>query len=288
MGAGDVRTMVHATWAAVAPNWAEYADALDAHEAVLTQRMLDGVAISPGERVLELACGPGGVGLAAATLAGPDGEVVVSDVAAEMAAVAAARAQARGLHNVRAATLDHEDIDEPDASYDVVFCRQGLMFAVAPSIAVREIARVLRPGGRAAVTVWGPPSANPWLSLVFGAASAAFGHPVPPPGIPGPFSLTDADWLRSTLVEAGLVDVHVTDVEDVRRSRLFDECWKWTTALAGPLSMLLAQAHDTTRTAIVERVRDAAEPYSTAAGVELPSLARLAIGRRPGGAGSGG
>ena len=51
--------------------------------------------------------------------------------------------------------LDLERVEQPDDSYDVVLCREGLMFAVDPAQAAREIRRVLRPGGRVALSVWG-------------------------------------------------------------------------------------------------------------------------------------
>src|SRR4249919_1726966 len=92
-------------------------------------------------------------------------------VVAEMTSVASARAAARGLRNVIPRRLDLEEIDEPDASYDVVLCREGLMFASDPDRAAREIRRVLRPGGRAAIAVWGPRERNPWLGIVMTAVS---------------------------------------------------------------------------------------------------------------------
>jgi SAM-dependent methyltransferase len=116
--------------------------------------------------VLELACGPGGVGIAAAELVGPAGEVVLSDIAAEMTAIAANRAAAAGLGNVRTLTLDLDDLDQPDQAYDVVVCREGLMFALDPAHAVAEMRRILRPGGRVALAVWGPRARNPWLALL--------------------------------------------------------------------------------------------------------------------------
>ena len=85
-------------WASVAPAWAEHADS---RGAAVTAKLLELTAPRSGERVLELACGPGGVGIAAAELVGPAGEVVLSDVAAQMTAIAAARAAALGLGNVR-------------------------------------------------------------------------------------------------------------------------------------------------------------------------------------------
>src|SRR5215216_3722965 len=134
---------LHAMWAALATGWGEHADYVDVRSARLTARMLDRAALQPGERVLELACGAGGLGMAAAERVAPGGEVVLSDVAAEMTAIAAARAEAIGLDNVATFELDLERIAEPDASFDAVLCREGLMFALDPGQAVREIRRVL-------------------------------------------------------------------------------------------------------------------------------------------------
>src|SRR5215217_7738974 len=90
-----VRTAVHAMWATVADRWAEYADEVDDRARGLTARMLERTAPQPGDLVLELACGPGRAGLAAAELVAPHGEVVLSDVVADMTAIAAARAAAK-------------------------------------------------------------------------------------------------------------------------------------------------------------------------------------------------
>src|SRR4029079_12674694 len=122
--------------------------------------------------------------------------------------IAGRRAAARGLENVTPRVFGVEAIDDQDASYDVVVCREGLMFAAEPEVAVREIARVLRPGGRAAVAVWGPPERNPWLRSVFEAVAGQLGRPVPPPGVRGPFSLADAGRLEQ-LLAAELDDVEV-------------------------------------------------------------------------------
>ena len=196
--------------------------------------------LRPGDRVLELACGVGGVGLAAAKLVGPDGEVVLSDVVLEMTEIAAARAAAAGLGNVSARPLDFEDIDEPDSAYDVVLCREGLMFATDAARAAREIRRVLRPGGRVAVAVWAARERNPWLGLVFDAVSEQIGKPVPPPGVPGPFSLGDAGLLDGLLSDAGLSSVAIGELPTPLRAGSFDEWWARTSTLAGPLAKMLA------------------------------------------------
>jgi enediyne biosynthesis protein CalE5 len=274
------RDAIHAMWASVAPGWAEHADYADARGAAITERMLAATQPAPGERVLELACGPGGLGLAAAELVGPDGEVVLSDVAAEMTAIAAARAAERGLANVSTAVLDIEEIDQPDASYDVVLCREGLMFAIEPARACAEIDRVLRPGGRMSIAVWGPRARNPWLGLVFDAVSSEVGMQLPPPGLPGPFALDDAGRLSQLLAEAGFADASVSELEAPLRAGSFDEWWTRTTALAGPLAKLLAALPAEGRDRIVANLREATAVYAATDGsLELPGVTLLASAR---------
>ena len=271
----DLRSHLHGMWSAVAPSWAEHATYADARGAEVGERMLELTAVGRGDRVLELACGPGGLGRAAAARGA---DVVLSDVAAEMTAIALERAD--GLHNVEGRVLDVEDIDEPDESYDVVLCREGLMFAADPARAAAEIRRVLRPGGRLAVAVWGLRERNPWLGLVFDAVAAQLGRQVPPPGGPGPFSL--ADGLDTLLAEAGFADVTVGELAVPLRAGSFDEWWARTTALAGPLAAILPSLPDAARAALRSRLHEATRAYRTpSGGLELPGVSLVAAARRP-------
>ncbi len=279
-GREELRGHLHQMWSAVAGGWAEHADDVDARGAALAERMLDLSAPRPGERVLELACGPGGLGHAAAARVAPGGEVLLSDVAPEMTAIAAARAHALGLHDVRTAVLDLEQIDQPDGAFDVVLCREGLMFATDPARALAEIRRVLAPGGRVAIAVWGPRERNPWLGLVLDAVSAQVGRPVPPPGVPGPFALEDAARLGELLAGAGLQDVAVQELPVPLRTGSFDEWWTRTSALAGPLSKVLAALPEPAVAGIRARLQEAVAPYATADGLEFPGVTLLASGRR--------
>jgi SAM-dependent methyltransferase len=205
---------------------------------------------------------------------------VLSDVAAEMTALAAARAAAAGAGNVTTRVLDLEDIDEPDASYDVVLCREGLMFALDPGRAAAEIRRVLRPGGRVAVAVWGPRERNPWLAVVFDKVSALLGSPVPPPGVPGPFSLDDADRLADLLHGAELSGVAVTELSVPLIAGSFDEWWSRTSTIAGPLAKRLAALPEPAQQALRARLLEATRPYVTPNGIEFPGVTLLASAHR--------
>ncbi len=276
----ELRLQVRGMWAAVAPGWAEHADYVDERGAGVTAELLAATRPQPGDRVLELACGPGGVGLAAASLVAPGGEVVLSDVVPEMTAIAAARAAARGLANVSARDLDLEQIDEPDGSYDVVVCREGLMFAPDPARAVHEIRSVLRPGGRVAVAVWGPRERNPWLGLVLDAVSEQIGKPVPPPGVPGPFSLSDSEQVAALFSGAYLQNVRVSEFSAPVHAQTVDEWSARTWALAGPLAKLLAALPEAAQQALRARLDRAVAGYVTPAGVEIPGVTLIASARR--------
>ena len=277
----DLRRQLHGMWASVAPSWSEHADYADTRGAAITAKLLQLSAPRPGDHVLELACGAGGVGIAAANLVGPTGQVVLSDVAEAMTAIAATRAAALRLGNVRTLTLDLDDLAQPDHAYDVVLCREGLMFALDPAHALHEIRRILRPGGRVALAVWGPRARNPWLSLVFDAVSAQLGAPVPPPGIPGPFALDDPEKLARLLAGAQLTDVVVTQVPTPLRDTSFDAWWTRTSSLAGPLAKRLANLPENARHQLRARLTQAVRPYQTPTGLHFPGVSLLAAGRRP-------
>jgi ubiquinone/menaquinone biosynthesis C-methylase UbiE len=272
-----LRARLRSMWSAVAPAWGQNTEYLDTRGAAVTARMLELTAPEPGERILELACGPASVGLAAAPLVGPSGEVVLSDVVPEMTSIAEARAG--GLANVRVRVLDMEEVDEPDASYDAVLCREGLMLVPEPELAAREIGRVLRPGGRAAIAVWGPRERNPWLGLVFRVVSEQLGTPMPPPGVPHPFSLDDAGQLAGVLSAAGLADVSVDEVDAPYVAASVDEWWQRSSSLAGPLAQKLAALPEPQRQALRQRAADAVDEYRTGEGLELPGVALVAFGR---------
>lgn len=276
----EIRRHVHRMWGAVAPAWGTYAEDTDHRGLGLAERLLELSAPRPGERVLELACGAGGVGLAAAALVGAGGEVVVSDVAEEMTLIAARRARDAGLDNVHARVLDLEEIDEADAAFDVILCREGLMCAVDPAQALAEIHRVLRPGGRFAASVWGPRDRNPWLALVMDAVAAEAGSPMPPPGIPGPFALDDGIRLKSLVLHAGFVAVKVTELSVPLHDKSFDEWWTRRASLAGPVSARLAAMPDEQKTRLRSRLREAVRPYESDAGLTFPGVALLVSGRR--------
>jgi ubiquinone/menaquinone biosynthesis C-methylase UbiE len=281
----QIRTRVHQMWGSVAGSWAEHADEVEQRSTAVTRAMVAAVTPAPGNTVLELACGAGGLGLAMADQVSPGGSVLLTDVAPEMVRIAAAAAR-RGEHvgaaaQVSARVIDLEQIDLPDESFDIVVCREGLMFAVDPQRAAREIARVLRPGGRVAVAVWGPRHRNPWLGVLADAIQDQTGLPVPPPGVPGPFSMAADGQLEDTLAGAGLEQVRVEEMAVPTQDASFEDYWQLRIQLAGPMKNVLAALPIEVLATIRESAREKLSEYQSPSGLTIPGVAYVGSAQRP-------
>jgi ubiquinone/menaquinone biosynthesis C-methylase UbiE len=112
-------------------------------------------SIGPGERVIDVATGTGTAAFLAAKRTGPAGRVLGVDISERMVALAGARARAAGLPWLGFERHDMETTGQPDGSFDVALCAFGLMYAAERRAALAELHRILRPGGRLVVCVWG-------------------------------------------------------------------------------------------------------------------------------------
>jgi ubiquinone/menaquinone biosynthesis C-methylase UbiE len=212
----DLRLEMLERWERGAAGWSRRADAIQEFGMRVSVWMVEHLDLQPGQRVLDLAAGPGDTGFLAAELVKPGGTLISSDASRAMLGVASGRARDLGVTNVEFKQLELEWIDLPTASVDAVLCRWGLMFALDPSAALQECRRVVRPGGRIAVAVWDLPDRNPWATVAT-RALIELGHVEPPdPEAPGMFALADAQRLGDLLEEAGFVEVIVEGVELTR------------------------------------------------------------------------
>jgi ubiquinone/menaquinone biosynthesis C-methylase UbiE len=111
--------------------------------------------LRPGERILDVATGTGVAAFMAAAKVGMSGEVVATDISQRMVDAVRVEADRGGIKNMRFERVDAEDLGFPEASFDAVLCVLGLMYPADPQRAIEQSFRVLRPGGRAVVCVWG-------------------------------------------------------------------------------------------------------------------------------------
>jgi SAM-dependent methyltransferase len=262
----DYRAASLQSWSTVAPDWSELTGWVDYQLGPASESMLEAVALKPGERVLELAGGPGTLSLLAARAVGHEGQVICTDFAEQMVDVARRRLTAEGATQVECRVMDAEAIDLPDGAVDAVLCRMGYMLMADPGAALRETARVLAPGGRVALAVWSEAAFNPWAALPMRAIMAQLQAPPPEPGAPGLWALADESRLRGLLEDAGLESIRIEPLDQVLDYESFEHWLEMTSRLAGPIRALLAGLDERRRAELEAGLREAAEPYRQADG----------------------
>jgi SAM-dependent methyltransferase len=271
------RAEIAERWERAAAGWGRRASEMRIVWMPVSAWMVDHLALQPGQRVLELAAGPGDTGFLAAELIRPGGTLIASDGAAAMLDVARQRAGARGLDNVEFRQLELEWIDLETASVDGILCRFGLMLTVDPGTALREMRRVLRPGGRVALAVWDRREENPWLVLS-GRALVELGYvPPPDPSAPGPFALSDSGHLTELLEAAGFLEVTLGTVDLAREWDSSDAFLDETIELSSSFGAAWSGLNEEQRAAVRERVRELTRPFGLGnGGLRLPLRALVA------------
>jgi len=246
------------TWGQMAPGWEARREWMMGITGRVNDWLAEKADPQPGQTFLDIAAGPGDLGLHVAARVGEGGRVISTDFAPEMVDVARRNGEARGLTNVEYRVLDAESMDLDDDSVDGVVCRWGYMLMADPVAALKETRRVLRDGGPLAFAVWMTPDRNPWAALP-GMTLVQRGHmPPPEPGAPGIFALGDPDRVRGLVTGAGFGEPELEEIAFDFRYADAEDLWDALVRLAGPLARLVKALPDdeqqATRAAIMENV----------------------------------
>jgi ubiquinone/menaquinone biosynthesis C-methylase UbiE len=170
--------------------------------------LLDEIDLRPGETVLDIATGPGTVARLAAMRVGLDGRIVATDIAPPMLEIARAKPTVSGAAPIDYIESPAAPLTAPSATFDKVLCQQGLQFFPDRQGALREMLRVLKPGGRVAIAVWGPLNRNK-IYAAFHAALRAVDAIELADIITAPFSWHEASALKAAVEEVGFGETRV-------------------------------------------------------------------------------
>jgi SAM-dependent methyltransferase len=258
---------------ATAAGWERWRARLEEAVAPVRGWMIRQLGPQPGDTLLELAAGAGDTGFEAAAITGQAGRLICTDFSPNMLAVARRRAAELGLGNVDFQVVDAERTGLGTHSVDGVLCRFGYMLMADPAAALTETRRVLRPGGRLALAVWGAPQRNPFFA-VLAAVLAGRGHlPPPRPGGLNPFSMASQQHTRELLEAAGFSAVAMEEIPVRFPFANLEEYLTFAVDTAGPAAIALRGLSPEQRADVQARLEDALGPFGTQQGYQLPGSA---------------
>jgi len=194
-------------WRESAKYWTKHSPTIHQMFAPLTRALIERAGIREGQTVLDVAGGAGEPSLTIAETVGWEGSVTCTDAIAEMVEAARAEAQRRGLTNMEFRQCTPDSLPFPDDSFDAVVSRLGVMFFPDSVAAMRELLRVLKPGGKLAFAVWGKSDVNPFCYLVTRVMDQHVTSPAADPDAPNAFRFAEPGKLANVLTQAGAVDV---------------------------------------------------------------------------------
>jgi SAM-dependent methyltransferase len=276
MDPGDYRRTSRETWEAMAPGWERWRVQLEEAVAPVREWMISEVGLRPGDTVLELSAGAGDTGFAAAAIVGERGRLISTDFAPEMVEIARRRGAELRFLNVEYRVMDAERIELDADSVDGVLCRFGYMLMADSAAALSETRRVLRPGGRVALAVWGASERNPWA--VIGRILIERGlMPLPEPGAPGIFGMASGEHTRALLTGVGFTAVRTEEVPVRFMFRDVNDYVSWATDTAGAFAPVVRRLREGERGAVTAQLEEAFAAFASDGGYELPGLVLTAV-----------
>lgn len=252
----EIRDQQRATWNKFSPGWKKWDELTMAFLKPMGDTIIAAIRPHENDHILDIAAGTGEPGLSIAALV-PGGKVVISDLAEDMVTIARENAARKGLANVETLACDVCELPFPDQHFDAISCRMGFMFFPDMQLAANEMARVLRPGGRVAASVWSAPEKNFWVTATMGVVNRHLQLPPPPPGAPGMFRCAQPGLIREIFERAGLKNITEKAVASRLESGTVDTYWNMMCEVSAPFVAAMSKADE----AMKQKIKD--EVYET-------------------------
>jgi ubiquinone/menaquinone biosynthesis C-methylase UbiE len=262
--------------------WSELAHGYDSYVTPthlwLGSEGIERAGLKAGESFLDIAAGSGALTIPAARRGA---SVVATDVSPAMLDQLAKRAADEGLPGIQTRVMDGHALEFAEDSFDVAGSQFGVMLFPDLPRALRQMRRVVKPGGRVLITAYGPPARIEFLTFFLGAVKAVVPEFAGLPGDPPPleFQIADPEILRARLEEAGLASVRIETVTETLRFGSAGDFWAWI-ASSNPIgarlvASLSAEQQATTREVLSGMLRERANGSDHA---ELTNPVNIGVG----------
>jgi len=250
-------------WDNVANGWQKWWNTIERGAGKLSKRLIELAEIKPGFRVLDVSTGIGEPAITAASQMAKTGHILATDISPQMLSVAKRRAISLGLEDViEFKEGDTETIDLPASTFDAALCRAGLMFLPDLNAGLSNIYQSLTEGGHFAAAVWASSEKVPFISVVMNTIMKETNTPSPPPGTPGPFSLSDENRLKNSFITSGFKELTIEKMNVPFDFESADDFTNFVLETAGPVQAMLANQTSERKREILKSVTEAAKKYA--------------------------
>ncbi|MGV3588943.1 MAG: class I SAM-dependent methyltransferase [Adhaeribacter sp.] len=268
-------------WQAAAEAWYRWSPTLNQWLGKATDQMLAMANIAEGQQVLDVAAGAGEQSITAARKVGPTGLVLATDISSNILEFAQQMANQAGLNNIKTEVMDGENLTLPDASFDAVISRVGLIYFPDQQRALKEMLRVLKPGGKVAAIVYSTPDKNKFFSVPVSIIRNRAQLPPPLPGQPGPFSLGAEGVIEKVFTQAGMVNVKSALIDSPLRLPSAKECVRFEKESFGALHQMMSGLPQEEKNAVWQEIEQELQQFETPTGFVGPCEMVVAVGEKP-------
>lgn len=268
-------------WSEAAGYWEKHRAVIEGMFAPVTAALVEEAGIARGQVVLDVATGQGEPALSLAGIVGAEGRVTGVDVVPAMVAAARREMDRRGLANLSFRTAPADELPFDGDAFDAVVSRFGVMFFPSPLAGLREMTRVLKPGGRLALAVWHHAERNPFHSVLADIVARFVESPPQDPEAPDAFRFATPGKLLHLAREVGLMDARERRLEFSIDVPLSPEAfWVLRTEMSDKLRGKLALLSEPEVSEIQRLFFGAAQAYAHGRGLSFPAEVLLVSGRR--------
>lgn len=269
-----------AGWNTFAEGWSKWTPFIQSWMSPVSDIMIKETGITMGNRVLDAATGAGEPGLTIAKLVG-NGDVVGTDNAEEMVRLANQNAAAQGLSNYHAVTAITSELPFEDNTFDAAVSRFGVIFSPDVLGDVKELTRIVKPGGKISASAWTAPTKNPWASVVPKVLKEFIEMTPPAPEAPGLWRCAPPDSLADIMTEAGLKDVETQEVTGEMVIESPERYWEIFTEIAAPIVGALFRVDENTREKVHQKTLESLREHHTKDGkIVIPWSAWVVTGTK--------